>query len=216
MDSQELARYIEHTNLKPEATTETIRTLCNEALEHSFAAVCVNPNFVELCVGQVKGSSVHVATTIDFPLGAGSAATRTFATSQAIQAGADEIDFVLNVGMLKEGLTKELLADFRGIVAAAEGAPTKVILETCLLSDEEKRTACKIASEAGVSYVKTSTGFGAAGATEHDVRLMREASAPGVKIKASGGIRTREFALALIECGANRLGTSSGVRIVEG
>jgi deoxyribose-phosphate aldolase len=212
----ELARYIDHTNLRPEATHDAISTLCEEALHYQFAAVCVNPYFVEFCADLLRGSEVLVATTIDFPLGAGSAATRVFATRKAVHAGAQEIDFVLNAGLLKERRDDELLADFRAIVDAADGSTTKVILETCLLTDDEKRIACELASTAGVDYVKTSTGFGSAGATEHDVQLMRSASAPRVRIKASGGIRTREAALRLIECGADRLGTSAGIRIVEG
>ena len=214
--TNELSHYIDHTNLRPEATSSAIRTLCEEALRYQFAAVCVNPHFVGLCAELVRGSDVHVATTIDFPLGAGDLETRVFSTSSAVRKGAHEIDFVINVGMLKEGRRDEILADFKAIVDAAGGATTKVILETCLLTDDEKRIACDLASTAGVSYVKTSTGFGAGGATEHDVRLMRAASAPEVKIKASGGIRTREAALSFIECGADRLGTSAGIRIVEG
>lgn len=212
----ELSHYIDHTNLRPEATSSTIRTLCEEALQYQFAAVCINPHFVALCAELVLGSNVHVATTIDFPLGAGDTETRVFSTSRAVRAGAQEIDFVLNVGMLKERRAREILADFTDIIDAAGGATTKVILETCLLTDDEKRMACDLASTAGVNYVKTSTGFGAAGATEHDVKLMRAASAPNVKIKASGGIRTKEAALSFIECGADRLGTSAGIRIVEG
>jgi deoxyribose-phosphate aldolase len=212
----DLSPYIDHTNLRPEATSSAIRTLCEEAVRYQFAAVCVNPHFVGLCAELVRGSNVRVATTIDFPLGAGDPETRAFSTTSAVRAGAHEIDFVINVGMLKERRTREILADFTDIIDAAGGATTKVILETCLLTDDEKRIACELASTAGVGFVKTSTGFGAAGATEHDVKLMRAASAPHVKIRASGGIRTREAALSFVECGADRLGTSAGIRIVEG
>lgn len=209
-------RMIDHTNLKPDAKKEDILQLIKEAKEHHFASVCVNPVWVELAAQELKGTDVKVCTVIGFPLGANTTAVKAFETKDAIEKGAEEVDMVLNISKLKDGAYDEVKADIAAVVEAAKGkALVKVIIETCLLTDEEKVTACKLAQEAGADFVKTSTGFSVHGATAQDVALMAKAVAPALGVKASGGIRTKEDAEAMIKAGATRIGASSGVKIVS-
>ena len=208
-----LASYIDHTLLKADATEAQITRLCAEAREHRFASVCVNPRWVALCAQLLAGSGVRVCTVIGFPLGASSSAIKAAETRQAVADGADELDMVISVGDLKAGNYEFVRTDIRGVVKAAEGRTVKVIIEACLLTDEEKSLACKLAMAAGADFVKTSTGFSTGGATVADVKLMRAAVGPNFGVKAAGGIRTRQDALAMIEAGANRLGASAGIAI---
>lgn len=215
MDNQ-FASYIDHTLLKPEATQEEIEQLVNEAKEYKFASVCVNPYWVSFCAEKLKETSVKVCTVIGFPLGATSTETKVFETKQAVQNGAEEVDMVINIGELKAKNDSAVKKDIEAVVNAAKGsAITKVIIETSLLSDEEKVRACQLAKEAGAHFVKTSTGFSNAGATVGDVRLMRETVGPEMGVKASGGIRDYEKMKAMIDAGANRIGASSGVKIMQ-
>lgn len=209
-----LNKFIDHTLLKPDATKSQIATLCQEALLHDFFAVCVNPYWVPLAAALVNNSSVKVCTVVGFPLGANKTEIKVAETKQAVADGADEIDMVLNIGALKNRDINFVKKEIAAVVSAAEGRPVKVILETCLFSQSEKETACRLCLEAGASYVKTSTGFSKDGATLDDVRLMRRIVGDRCGVKASGGIRDRSTALAMIEAGASRLGTSSGVVIV--
>lgn len=210
----QLAPYIDHTLLKPDAVIEDIISLCREAAEYQFAAVCVNPVYVGLAAHLLAGTGVKVATVVGFPLGATPSAVKAFETKTAIEDKADEIDMVMNIGAAKSGQWQAVTEDIRQVVAAAEGNPVKVILETGLLTEEEKRLACQAVMEAGAHYVKTSTGFGPGGATVADIELFRAVVGDKAGIKASGGIRTREQALAMIAAGATRLGTSAGVKLV--
>jgi len=211
-----LARMIDHTLLKPEATGAQIEQLCREARQFGFASVCVNPCYVSLCADRLRGTTVKVCTVIGFPLGAASPNTKAFETGRAIQDGAQEVDMVINVGMLKTGNDAYVERDIRSVVSVAKrsGVATKVIIETSLLSDDEKKRACLLAKTGGGDFIKTSTGFAKGGATVEDVALIRKIVGPSMGVKASGGIRTREDALALIASGANRLGTSASVHIV--
>jgi len=209
-----IAQYIDHTLLAANATRQQITKLCEEARQHGFASVCVNPCHVALCAQLLEGSDVKVCTVIGFPLGATSTAAKAFETIQAIVDGAAEVDMVLNVGALKDGRTEEVRQDIAAVVqAAAKQAAVKVIIETCLLTDEEKRTACLLAKEAGAQFVKTSTGFSKGGATVSDIALMRETVGPDMGVKASGGIRDLTAAKAMIAAGATRIGASAGVAI---
>ena len=210
----ELNAYIDHTLLKSTAREEDIRRLCAEAREYRFASVCINPCYVPLARRLLEGSGVKVCTVIGFPLGANATAVKVAETEQAYADGCDEFDMVLCVGALKEGRDGYVKAEIEQVVRAAKGRCVKVILETGLLTDEEKVRAVRLACEAGASFVKTCTGFTEGRATVEDVRLMAAHVTGGVKVKASGGIRTRADALALIEAGASRLGASSGVAIV--
>ena len=216
LNPQSLARCIDHTLLKPDASTREIEQLCREAIEHHFWSVCVNGARVAQAYALVENSGVKVACTVGFPLGAMSADAKRFEAEAAIDDGAQEIDVVLNIGRLKEGDDKYVLRELRDIVEAADERTVKVILETCLLTREEKIRACGLVVESGAHFVKTSTGFSTAGATTHDVQLLRECVGPKFGVKASGGIRDAKVALAMIEAGATRLGTSSGVTIVKG
>lgn len=212
---QPLAAYIDHTLLKPEATQADIIKLCHEAIEHQFAAVCVNPQWVKLATQQLKDSNVGIATVVGFPLGATTTFTKVAETRDAIANGATEIDMVLNIGALKSGEELTVYHDIKQVVFAAnQQASVKVIIETALLTEAEKVLACKLAKEAGADYVKTSTGFAQGGATIADVQLMREIVGPQIGVKASGGIRDRATAEAMLAAGATRIGTSSGVKIV--
>jgi deoxyribose-phosphate aldolase len=211
-----LNKYIDHTLLKPETTAAMIDKLCAEAREHNFASVCVNPYWVKRCAELLKGTDVNVCTVIGFPLGANTPAVKAAETRDAIANGATEVDMVLNIGALKSGDLELVKEDVKAVKEAAGSVLVKVILETGLLTDEEKVTACKLCVEAGTDYVKTSTGFGHGGATVEDVALMRKTVGPNVGVKASGGVRDRAAALAMIEAGASRIGTSSGVAIVTG
>jgi deoxyribose-phosphate aldolase len=213
----DIAGYIDHTLLKPEATPAEIETLCKEAREYHFAAVCVNPPFVKQCADLLKGSGVQVATVVGFPLGAHTTATKVFETEQAIVDGATEIDMVINIGELKAGQDDFVRDDIRAVVHAAHraGAIVKVIIEAALLNDEQKVRASRLSKEAGADFVKTSTGFGPGGATAHDVALMRETVGPGLGVKAAGGVKNLEQAQEMIKAGATRIGASAGVKIVQ-
>lgn len=214
---RDLASRIDHTLLKPEATQEMIRKLCAEAREYGFGAVCVQPCHVELCVRELQGSNVVTATVIGFPLGANLPETKAYEADKAFSQGAAEVDMVLNIGALKDRDTEYILQDLGGVVEASRKYPetaVKVIIETALLTDEEKIMACELAVQAGAHYVKTSTGFNGGGATVEDIQLMADALRGRAKIKASGGIKSREAAEALLTAGADRLGASSGVSIL--
>ena len=212
-----LNKYIDHTLLKPEATRAQIEKLCAEAREYDFASVCVNGCNVALCKSLLKDTDVEVCTVIGFPLGAMSYVSKAYETKEALADGADEFDMVINIGALKDGNMDYVTDDIAAVVKAANGKTVKVIIETCLLTDEEKVSACKCAVAAGATFVKTSTGFSKAGANEHDVRLMAEAvKGTGLLVKAAGGIRSYEDAMKMIDAGASRLGCSAGIAIMEG
>lgn len=217
MNKNELAKMIDHTILKPEATEKEVEKLCNEALEYNFASVCINPSMVEKAAEMLKGSDVKVCTVIGFPLGATTTEVKAFETEDVIKKGATEVDMVINVGKLKEGNLDYVKKDIEAVVNAAKGkALTKVIIETCLLTDEEKVTACKLSKEAGADFVKTSTGFSTGGATAKDIKLMRETVGEELGVKASGGVRSLEDAELMIENGASRIGASASIAICEG
>lgn len=217
MTDFQIARYIDHTLLKPESTQADIIQLCKEAKQYQFATVCVNPFWVKTAAEELKSSGVGVATVIGFPLGATSTFTKVAETRDAIASGATEVDMVINIGALKSKDEMAVYQDIRQIVRAANGqALVKVIIETGFLTDEEKKRACMIAKEAGADFVKTSTGFGPGGATVEDIKLMRETVGPEIGVKASGGVRDFETAKAMIDAGATRIGASSGVTIVKG
>jgi deoxyribose-phosphate aldolase len=217
LSSRDLAHYIDHTLLKPEATEAQIVQLCEEARRYHFQAVCVNPIWVKRCVAVLSGTDTCVAAVAGFPLGASLPEVKAFEAQQAVEAGAREVDMVLNIGALKDKdhalVTRDIAAVVR--VARAGSALTKVIIEAALLNDDEKNTACQLACEAGAEFVKTSTGFSVGGATAHDVALMRQAVGPAVGVKAAGGIRTYADALAMIQAGANRIGASASVKIMQ-
>jgi deoxyribose-phosphate aldolase len=211
-----IAPLIDHTALKPDTTTEQIKKLCNEAMEYGFASVCVNPCNVKLCSELLKDSAIKVCTVIGFPLGATTTATKVAETAEAIDNGAKEVDMVINVGALKSGDFEYVQNDIKAVVQAAKGkALVKVILETCLLTEEEKKISCNICKEAGADFVKTSTGFSTGGATVSDIKLMREIVKPVLGVKASGGIRDYETARAMVEAGASRIGASASVEIAK-
>ena len=211
-----IASYIDHTLLKPDATVQQIDKLCAEAAEYHFASVCVNPWFVPRCVKNLKDTGVKVCTVIGFPLGATTTETKVFEALQAIRSGAEEIDMVINVSAMKSGSFQAVEQEIQALAAAAEGsALLKVIIETCLLTEEEKIRACQIAKRAGADFVKTSTGFSTGGATVEDIVLMRKTVGPEMGVKASGGIRDYATARAMIEAGATRIGASAGVAIVK-
>ena len=212
-----LNKYIDHTLLKPESTTSQILKLCDEAIKYDFASVCVNPTHIALCSKALKGSDVKVCTVIGFPLGANTSACKAFETKDAILNGAQEIDMVLNIGALIEGNYELVKQDIKAVHDAANGTLVKVIFETCLLTDEQIVKACQICMEVGVEYVKTSTGFNKSGATFEVVKLMSDTVKDVCKVKAAGGVRSYADAVKMVnECGASRLGTSSGVAIMEG
>lgn len=211
----ELVSYIDHTLLKADAAVDDIVRLCEEAAEYHFAAVCVNPAYVALAAHLLKGTSVKTATVVGFPLGATPTAVKVYETQTAVGDKADEIDMVMNIGAVKSGQWQAVIDDIKAVVAAADGNVVKVILETGLLTEAEKRQACQAVVTAGAHYVKTSTGFGPGGATVADILLFKEEVGNRAGIKASGGVRTREQAEALIAAGATRLGTSAGVALVS-
>jgi len=216
-NSASLAGYIDHTVLKPDATESMIDKLCQEAIEHKFCSVCINPYWVPFAASKLKDASVKVCTVIGFPLGATSSASKAFEAKEAVANGATEVDMVLNVGALKSGKDDVVLADVKAVVEAVEKkALVKVILETGLLNKEEKVRACEICKKAGADFVKTSTGFGPGGATVEDIALMRQTVGPDMGVKASGGIRDTATAKAMIEAGATRIGASAGIAIVQG
>ncbi len=212
-----IASLIYHTLLKAEATAPQIEQLCKEAAEYKFASVCVNPAWVALAAKELDQSEVKVCTVIGFPLGASTSETKAFETTDAIEKGAGEIDMVLNIGALKSGQEDVVKADVEAVVNAAKGkAIVKVILEICLLTDEEIKLASRLSKEAGADFVKTSTGFSTGGATVEAVRLMRETVGPDLGVKASGGVRSLEDVEKMVEAGATRIGASSGVQIMQG
>ena len=212
-----LNKYFDHTLLKPEATSAQIDKLCEEAREYDFYSVCVNSCYAARCMENLRGTDVKIAAVVGFPLGACTTATKAFETEEACKDGASEVDMVLNVGVFKDGDYDYIREDIYAVVEAAAkyNAIVKVILETCLLSDSEIEEACKLAKEAGAHFVKTSTGFNAAGATVEDVALMKKTVGDALEVKASGGIRDYAQAMAMIEAGADRIGASASVAIME-
>ena len=212
----ELASYIDHTLLKPDATRAQLEQLCAEAAEHQFSTVCVNGSRVELAYSLLEDSDVQVCTVVGFPLGAMDADAKRYETEVAVDLGASEIDMVMNVGRFKDGEHDYIVREIRDVVEAADDRVIKVILETCLLTNDEIAQACKLVTQAQAHFVKTSTGFGNAGATLEHVRLMRETVGQFAGVKAAGGVRNANEAQAMIEAGATRIGTSNGVAIVSG
>ncbi|MBX9973089.1 deoxyribose-phosphate aldolase [Cytobacillus firmus] len=212
-----VAKMIDHTLLKADATKDQIEKICAEAKEYNFASVCVNPAWVKLSSDLLNGTEVKVCTVIGFPLGASTPETKAFETKNAIENGATEVDMVINIGALKGGDNELVERDIRAVVDAARGkALTKVIIETCLLTEEEKVRACELSVKAGADFVKTSTGFSTGGATAEDIALMRKTVGPEIGVKASGGVRSAEDAQKMIDAGATRIGASSGAAIVNG
>lgn len=211
-----LNHYIDHTNLKPSATQEDIRRLCVEAKQQQFASVCVSPAQIDTAKLELEGSDVHVCTVIGFPSGAHTTESKAFEAADAVRRGCDELDMVIAIGALREGRTQYVYEDIKAVVQAAQGRCVKVILETALLTDDEIVIATELACKAGANFVKTCTGFAGGGATVEHVRLMKQHVTDGVKVKASGGIKDYQTALALVQAGAERLGTSSGLQIVQG
>lgn len=217
MNKAQIAKMIDHTILKAEATESEIIKLCKEAIHYNFASVCVNPSMVPVAAKELKGTHVKVCTVIGFPLGATTTEVKAFETKDVIEKGATEVDMVINVGKLKERNLEYVKNDIKAVVEAAKGkAFTKVIIETCLLTEEEKIIACRLSKEAGSDFVKTSTGFSTGGATVEDIKLMRETVGPEMGVKASGGVRSKKDALAMIENGATRIGASASISICEG
>ena len=216
MNRNKIAKMCDHTLLKAFAEEKQIEVLCREAVENKVASVCVNPCYVAKAAQLLQGSDVRVCTVIGFPLGANTSDTKAFETRDAISKGAEEVDMVINVGALKSGHMDLVYEDIKAVVDAAAGVLTKVIIETCYLTDEEKREVCLLAKKAGADFVKTSTGFGTGGATAHDVRLMKETVGDSMKVKASGGMRTYEDVLPVLEAGADRLGVSATLEILAG
>ncbi len=217
MTTAQLAKMIDHTLLRADATQSEINQLTEEAKQYQFASVCVNPGWVSYAAEQLQGSGVDICTVIGFPLGASTSETKAFETTDAIAKGATEVDMVINISALKDGKDDYVEQDIRAVVEAAAGkALVKVIIETCLLTDEEKVSACQAAVRAGADFVKTSTGFSTGGATPEDIALMRRTVGPDMGVKASGGVRSLEDMQKMIEAGATRIGASSGVKIMQG
>lgn len=210
----DIAKYIDHTLLKADAQRQEVIDLCSEAKEYGFFSVCINPSFIELSKKELTGSDVKVCTVIGFPLGASTSETKAFETKDAIEKGADEVDMVINISRLKEKDYDYVLSDIKSVVDSAQKkALVKVIIETCLLTDEEKVKACELAKQAGADFVKTSTGFSVSGATKEDIVLMRNTVGQEMGVKASGGVRTYEDAVLMIQSGASRIGASASVAI---
>ena len=216
MNRKQLAKMMDHTILKATATPAQVEQICREALEIGAASVCINPCNIEQARRLLDGSGVRVCTVIGFPLGANTPEVKAFETQDAIRRGAEEVDMVINVGALLAGDDETVYRDIKAVADAAAGTLTKVIIETCYLSDDQKKTACELAMRAGADFVKTSTGFGTGGATPHDVALMRGVVGSKLQVKASGGIRTYEDAAAVVEAGADRLGVSASLTILQG
>jgi deoxyribose-phosphate aldolase len=212
---KKLAGMIDYTNLKRDANKIDIKRLCDDAKEYYFKCVVVNPSYVRLCKELLDGSDVNICTVVGFPLGANTSKIKFFEAKDAIENGADEIDMVMNTGAFKSGLDDYIKKDINGVMVASGGQIVKVIIETALLSREEKIRACEIVEESGAHFVKSSTGFGAYGATVDDISLMKESVGENMGIKASGGIKDLQTALDMIEAGATRIGTSSGTQIME-
>lgn len=215
-NKESLAKMIDHTILKADATKDEVTKICIEALEYNFASVCINPSWVKLASEILKGSDVKVCTVIGFPLGATSTNSKKFEVEESIKDGATEIDMVINIGRLKDRDLDYVLDDIKAVVDVSFGkAVTKVIIETCLLTDEEKIMACEIAKKAGADFVKTSTGFSIGGATKEDIKLMRDTVGTKMGVKASGGVRTLKDSLDMIENGATRIGASASIAICK-
>lgn len=210
------SKYIDHTVLKAETTKDAIIVLCQEAKDHDFASVCVNPTWVKTSADELAGTDVKVCTVIGFPLGANTSATKAFETKDAIANGASEIDMVINIGAAKDGDYELVESDIKAVVDAANGTLVKVIIETALLTDDEIVKTCQAAKKAGAQFVKTSTGFSTAGATAEDVKLMKDTVGAELEVKASGGVRTLEDFEKMIEAGATRIGTSNAITILAG
>ncbi|MDD6240959.1 MAG: deoxyribose-phosphate aldolase [Eubacteriales bacterium] len=208
-------RLIDHTLLAPDATEAQIKKLCEEAKQYDFASVCVNPCYVAFCQRELEGSRVNVCTVIGFPLGATSTESKVFEAKQALEDGADEIDMVINVGALKDKRYRYVENEIHRLKKVCGDKVLKVIIEACLLSDEEKVKACELSKAAGADFVKTSTGFSKGGATVHDVELMRKTVGPTMGVKASGGVRSKEEMVAMVKAGATRIGTSHGVELMK-
>lgn len=208
-------KIIDHTVLKADTPLETVKRICDEAMEYGFASVCINPCHVAYCADYLKDSDVNVCTVIGFPLGANTSAVKAFETKDAIANGADEIDMVMNIGALKDKNYDLVRDDVKAVVEAANGTLVKVILETCLLTEDEIKKACELCVEAKADYVKTSTGFSTRGATIEDVRIMKEAVHGKAKVKAAGGVRTPEDMVKIVAAGADRIGTSAGCSLVK-
>ena len=208
-------KMIDHTVLKADTPLETVKRICDEAMEYGFASVCINPCHVAYCADYLKDSNVNVCTVIGFPLGANTSAVKAFETKDAIANGADEIDMVMNIGALKDKKYDLVRDDVKAVVEAANGTLVKVILETCLLTEDEIKKACELCVEAKADYVKTSTGFSTRGATIEDVRIMKEAVHGKAKVKAAGGVRTPEDMVKIVAAGADRIGTSAGCSLVK-
>ena len=207
----DIAKKIDHTMLKADASADTIKRYCKEAVEHKFASVCVNSCHVPLVSSQLKGSGVMTCCVVGFPLGAMLTSAKAFEASESVKAGAEEVDMVINIGAVKDRNWDFVRDDIKAVVEASKPAIVKVIIETCLLTDEEKVKACELSEEAGAAFVKTSTGFSTGGATVEDIRLMRKPVGDRLQVKASGGIRTPEFARELVEAGADRIGAGNGI-----
>lgn len=215
--TNKIANMIDHTVLKATTTKEDVIKICNEAKEHNFFSVCINPTHIELAKKELQGSDVKVCTVIGFPLGANTPEVKAFETKDAIAKGADEVDMVINIGALKDKDYDLVERDIKAVVDAAnKEALVKVIIETCYLTDEEKKKACELAVKAGTDYVKTSTGFGTGGSTPEDIKLMRDTVGPQIGVKASGGVRCKADAEAVINSGASRIGASASIAIVNG
>ncbi|OOF80255.1 deoxyribose-phosphate aldolase [Rodentibacter caecimuris] len=214
MDSKSLAKYIDHTALTAEKNDQDILTLCDEAMKYGFYSVCINSGYIPLAKEKLAGSEVKICTVVGFPLGANLTSVKALETQEAIKAGANEIDMVINVGWIKSNKWQAVKEDIQAVLIACNGVPLKVILETCLLSKEEIIKACEICRELGVAFVKTSTGFSKGGATVEDVALMKKIVGD-IGVKASGGVRDTKTALAMIEAGATRIGASAGIAIIS-
>lgn len=214
---QNIANIIDHTVLKAFSSKEDVIKVCNEAKEYGFFSVCINPTHIELAKKELEGSNVKVCTVIGFPLGANTSEVKAFETKDAIAKGAHEVDMVINIGALKDKNYDLVYNDIKAVVDAAnKEALVKVIIETCYLTDEEKKIACELSVKAGADYVKTSTGFGTGGSTPEDIKLMRDVVGPNVGVKASGGVRTTEDAIKVIDAGASRIGASASISIATG
>lgn len=216
MQSYDIAQFIDHTALTAEKTEQDILVLCNEAIEHNFFSVCINSGYIPLARQKLQNTNVKICTVVGFPLGANLSTVKAFEAKEAIKAGATEIDMVINIGWIKSNQWESVKADIQAVLAACEGALLKVILETCLLTKEEIITACKICRELGVGFVKTSTGFNKGGATVENIALMRQVVGENIGVKASGGVRDTKTAIEMIKNGATRIGSSSGIAIING
>ncbi|WP_249962467.1 deoxyribose-phosphate aldolase [Histophilus somni] len=216
MQSYDIAQFIDHTALTAEKTEQDILDLCNEAIEHNFFSVCINSGYIPLARQKLQNTNVKICTVVGFPLGANLSTVKAFEAKEAIKAGATEIDMVINIGWIKSNQWESVKADIQAVLAACEGALLKVILETCLLTKEEIITACKICRELGVGFVKTSTGFNKGGATVENIALMHQVVGENIGVKASGGVRDTKTAIEMIKNGATRIGSSSGIAIING